>query len=96
MVSEEESSEFVSEVFPLAFLVFFVQVPNKFEFDFSSDDVEEMVHLALDFPIDSNTLTGKLSWPVFFGGAANRSSRMDYWGVGSEISLWNLKSHGGF
>ena len=56
MVSEEESSEFVSEVFPLAFLVFFVQVPNKFEFDFSSDDVEEMVHLALDFPIDSNTL----------------------------------------
>ena len=56
MVSEEETSEFVSEVFPLAFLVFFVQVPNKLEFDFSSDDVEEMVHLALDFPIDSNTL----------------------------------------
>ena len=48
-----ESSEFVSEVFPLALVV---QVPNKFEFDFSSDDVEEMVHLALDFPIDSNTL----------------------------------------
>ena len=48
----EESSEFVSEVFPLALV--FVQVPAK-EFDFSSD-VGEMVHLALDFPIDSNTL----------------------------------------
>ena len=46
-----ESSEFVSEVFPLALVV---QVPVK-EFDFSSD-VGQMVHLALDFPIDSNTL----------------------------------------
>ena len=48
-----ESSEFVSEVFPLVALV--VQVPVK-EFDFSSTDVGQMVHLALDFPIDSNTL----------------------------------------